>query len=292
MSAAVALSIFPGTEDSEVLEIEVQAYRRVIRRRRYRPSALWLRAGHRDGAAPATADRAGQVRDVGVGQRAAGQISVRSPESSPVAGSGRSWTEHVCGHAGRRLAGAGTAVRAARPGAARKLRSEPHWHADETRWAVFVDSRTRSAIAGTCGCFTRARWFTTCSMSRGRRRWSRRVGRRAARLSQLRPLRGVQEVCAPEPRGRAGLLLGAPAPRLLGAGQRLSRGVAMGDGVGGAIAELYHLNGLRLQAAAAPRRAAAHHADLQQAVQRMANQRDAALADPSSPSRRPRCCRA
>jgi transposase len=33
----LALSLFPGTEDSEVLEIEVQAYRRVIRRRRYRP---------------------------------------------------------------------------------------------------------------------------------------------------------------------------------------------------------------------------------------------------------------
>ena len=29
---------FPGTEDSEVLEVEVKAYRRVLRRRRYRPS--------------------------------------------------------------------------------------------------------------------------------------------------------------------------------------------------------------------------------------------------------------
>ena len=29
---------FPGTEDSEVLEIEVKAYRRIIRRRRYRPT--------------------------------------------------------------------------------------------------------------------------------------------------------------------------------------------------------------------------------------------------------------
>jgi transposase len=29
---------FPGTEDSEVLEIEVKAYRRVLRRRRYRPT--------------------------------------------------------------------------------------------------------------------------------------------------------------------------------------------------------------------------------------------------------------
>ena len=32
-----ALQDFPGTEDCEVIEIEVQAYRRVIRRRRYRP---------------------------------------------------------------------------------------------------------------------------------------------------------------------------------------------------------------------------------------------------------------
>ena len=29
---------FPGTEDNEVLEIEVKAYRRLIRHRRYRPS--------------------------------------------------------------------------------------------------------------------------------------------------------------------------------------------------------------------------------------------------------------
>jgi len=32
------LASFPGTEDSEVLEIEVQAHRRVLRRRRYRPT--------------------------------------------------------------------------------------------------------------------------------------------------------------------------------------------------------------------------------------------------------------
>ena len=33
----LSLGEFPGTEDSQVLEIEVKAYRRVIRRRRYRP---------------------------------------------------------------------------------------------------------------------------------------------------------------------------------------------------------------------------------------------------------------
>ena len=34
----LGLSEFPGTEDSETVELEVKAYRRVIRRRRYRPS--------------------------------------------------------------------------------------------------------------------------------------------------------------------------------------------------------------------------------------------------------------
>lgn len=32
---------FPGTEDSESLEVEVQAYRRVVHRRRYRPTCSW-----------------------------------------------------------------------------------------------------------------------------------------------------------------------------------------------------------------------------------------------------------
>jgi hypothetical protein len=32
---------FPGTEDSIILEIEVRAYRRVVRRRRYRPTCSW-----------------------------------------------------------------------------------------------------------------------------------------------------------------------------------------------------------------------------------------------------------
>jgi transposase len=47
-----------------------------------------------------------------------------------------------------------------------------------------------------------------------------------------------------------------------------------------AIAELYRLNGLRLQARDGSAERAAHHADLQQAVQRMATRRAGALADP------------
>lgn len=36
----LALTPYPGTEDSEVIEIEVKAYRRIIRRKRYEPACL------------------------------------------------------------------------------------------------------------------------------------------------------------------------------------------------------------------------------------------------------------
>ena len=46
------------------------------------------------------------------------------------------------------------------------------------------------------------------------------------------------------------------------------------------IGELYHLNGLRLQAEDGSAERAVRQAELQQAVQRMSDERDAALADP------------
>jgi transposase len=47
-----------------------------------------------------------------------------------------------------------------------------------------------------------------------------------------------------------------------------------------AIGELYHLNGLRLQAEDGSAERAERHVELQQALQRMAQERDVALADP------------
>jgi transposase len=47
-----------------------------------------------------------------------------------------------------------------------------------------------------------------------------------------------------------------------------------------AIGELYHLNGLRLQAQDGSAERAERHAELQQALQRMSDERDVALADP------------
>ena len=281
----LALSVFPGTEDSEVLEIEVQAYRR-----RDPPAALSthlrlrLRAGHRDGAAPGTADRAGQVRHLGVGQRAAGQVPVRPPESSPAAGSGRSWTEHVGGHAGRRLAGAGAAVRAARSGAAATSCAASRTGMPTRRAGrCSSNSRARSAIAGTCGCSTRARWFTTCSMRRARPRWSQAELAGVERgVHQLRPLRGVQEVRAPASRGRAGILLGAPAARLLGCWPTTIPSCRPGPWDGWMpSASCITCNGLRLQATVRQRRA--RHAPRRVAAgacNAWPTQRDGALADP------------
>jgi transposase len=133
------LADFPGTEDSEVVEIEVQVYRRVIRRRRYRPVCTCA-------CLPGivTAPRPAQLIE-----RGKFGVSV--------------WTlvlldKFLYGRPSHRLLAdlADHGLRMA-PGTlagglqqlaplfeplyealAAKLRSQSQWHADETRWLVFV----------------------------------------------------------------------------------------------------------------------------------------------------------
>ena len=130
---------FPGTEDSEVLEIEVKAYRRVIRRQRYRPSCQCAcMPGIVTAPAPCRLIERGKF---GVSVWAAvlldkylyGRPSHRLLQD--------------LGHHGLDMApgtlagGLQTLAPLFEPLAAAmlaKLRSEQHWHADETRWAVFV----------------------------------------------------------------------------------------------------------------------------------------------------------
>ena len=134
------LAVFPGTDDSEVIEIEVRAYRRIIQRRRYRPRC-------RCGCVPGIVAAPAPARLI---ERGKFGISV--------------WLEvlldkFLYGHPSHRLLAAladhglklsaGTltgGLKALAPlfepleqALLAKLRSQGHWHADETRWQVFED---------------------------------------------------------------------------------------------------------------------------------------------------------
>ena len=120
-ACGAALSVFPGTDDSEVLEIDVQAYRRVIRRRRYR-------CGCGCGVLPGIVTAPAPPRLI---ERGKFGISVwvnvlldkflyGRPSHRLLHETGRSRPDDVGGHADRRTARAGAAVRAAGRGAARQ----------------------------------------------------------------------------------------------------------------------------------------------------------------------------
>ncbi|WP_248595471.1 hypothetical protein [Candidatus Accumulibacter phosphatis] len=107
---------FPGTEDSEVLEIEVKAYRRKICRRRYRRTCQCPGArGILTAPPPArlSVDCARQVRSVDLGAPAAVEVLVRPADASASARLVRSPTDALGGNGDRRTAGLGAAVRAA-----------------------------------------------------------------------------------------------------------------------------------------------------------------------------------
>ena len=130
---------FPGTEDSEVLEVEVQAYRRVIRRRRYRPTCS---CGKHPGIV--TAPPAGKVipkSTLGVSiwtEVLLDKFLFYRPTYRLLA----DWKTH----------GLDLALGTLTDGLQRLLplfepvyqaliehnQKQQHWHADETRWLVFI----------------------------------------------------------------------------------------------------------------------------------------------------------
>jgi len=281
-NCGLALSLFPGSEDSEVLEIEVQAYRRVIRRRRYRP-------GCDCGCVPGIVTAPPPARLI---ERGKFGISVWASVLLDKFLYGRpshrllqDLSDHGLNLSPGTLAGG---LHALAPlfepldqALVGKLRSEPHWHADETRWAVFVD------VEGKVG----HRWYLWVFHSRSVVHYVLDESRSAAvveaeltgvdrgfiscdryvaykKFARLHP--GVVLAFCWAHQRRDFLGLGNDYPALW----RWAMGWV------DAIAELYHLNGLRLQARNGSAARAAHHADLQQAVQRMADARNGALADP------------
>lgn len=143
------LDEFPGTEDSEVLEIEVKAYRRLIRRlirrHRYRPTCHC-------GCVPGIVSAPAPCRLI---ERGKFGLSVWAAVLLDKYLYGRPSHRLLqdLGHHGLDMS-SGTltgGLQAVAPMMAvvvdamlGKLRSEQHWHADETRWAVFapVDGKT------------------------------------------------------------------------------------------------------------------------------------------------------
>lgn len=146
----LAFNSFAGTEDAQVLEIEVKAYRRVIHRHRYTPSCqCGCASGIVSAAAPARLINRGKFgisvwTSVLLDKFVYGRPSQRLLQD--LADHGLNMSPGTLAGGLQTIAPLFQALDAALQS---KLRSEPYWHADETRWAVFVN------IAGKVG----HRWY-------------------------------------------------------------------------------------------------------------------------------------
>jgi len=134
------LKLFPGTEDAEILELEVNAYRRVIHRRRYSPVC-------RCGCLPGIVSAPPPARLINRGKFG---ISVWTQVLLDKFAYGRPsqrLVQDLADHDPRMSPGTlAGGLRAIAPlfepieqALMAQLRSEQHLHADETRWAVFAD---------------------------------------------------------------------------------------------------------------------------------------------------------
>lgn len=136
----LAFKEFAGTEDAQVLEIEVKAYRRVIHRHRYAPKCqCGCVSGIVTPPSPARLINRGKFgisvwASVLLDKFAYGRPSQRLLQDL---------ADHGLNMAPGTLAGGLQAIaplfKPLDDALQSKLRTEPYWHADETRWAVFVD---------------------------------------------------------------------------------------------------------------------------------------------------------
>jgi transposase len=278
----LALSLFPGSEDSEVLEIEVQAYRRVIRRRRYRALCEC-------GCVPGIVTAPPPARLIDRGKFGMSVWASVLLDKFLYGRPSHRLLQDLADHglnvsAGTLAGGLQTLAPLFAPldqALLHKLRSEPHWHADETRWPVFVE------LADKVG----HRWYLWVFHSRSVVHYVLDESRSTAVVEV--ELAGVDNGFISCDRYAAYKKFARLNPGIVlafcWAHQRRDFLALANDypavsswamGWVAAIAELYHLNGLRLQASCGSAERAAHHADLQRAVQRMATQREGALADP------------
>ncbi len=276
------LKLFPGTEDAEVLELEVKTYRRVIHRRRYSPVC-------RCGCLPGIVSAPPPARLINRGKFG---ISVWTQVLLDKFAYGRpsqrlvqDLADHDLLMSPGTLAGGLQAIAPLFEPIAQalraRLRSEQHLHADETRWAVFMD------IEGKAG----HRWYLWVFHARSVVHYV---------LDQARSSQVVTDELA----GVKQAILSCDRYSAYKKFARLHPGVVLAycwahqrrdflelahaypacepwafEWVS-AIGELYHLNAVRLHTQPESAERAAAQANLQGAVQRLADRRERALADP------------
>lgn len=278
----LSLRPFPGTEDCEVLEIEVQAWRRVIHRRRYTPTChCGCLSGIVSAPPPARLINRGKYgisvwTHVLLDKFLYGRPSQRLLQDLD---------DHELHMSPGTLAGGLQVIaplfKPLKQAFVAQLRSEQHWHADETRWAVFVNTlgkvgnrwylwvfhastvvhyvldKTRSAQVVTDELLGVQTGVISCDRYSAYKKFAR-----------LNP--GVVLAYCWAHQRRDFLELANSYPALA------PWALEWVDAIGA----LYHLNDLRLQATPDSVERAQAQAALQQGVQRMAKQCDDGLADP------------
>ena len=278
----LGLKPFPGTEDSEVLEIEVQAYRRVIHRKRYVPTC---QCGCLPGivCAPAAPKLIARGKfGISVWTHVLLDKFLYARPSHRLL---QEFERHGLPMSAGTLSGGLQAIAPMlaplKQAFIDKLRSELHWHADETRWAVFMHALYNSGHHWYLWVFhspSVVHYVLDPSRSaqvvidelRGVKSGVISCDRYSAykRFARLNPAVVLAFCWAHQRRDFLELATRHPACEAWA----LKWVSAIGD--------LYHLNGVRLQTPLDSVERGVAQIELEQGMQRMASQRDAALADP------------
>ncbi len=275
---------FPGTEDSELIEIDVKPYRRVIRRRRYRRTCQCPGTpGILTAPAPARLIPRGKYGVSIWVHLLLSKFSYGQPTHRLL----RDWSDYELTLSAGTLTGG---LRALAPlfepleeALLCRLQSENRWHADETRWMVFAETEgkighrwylwvfhcesvvhfvldpTRSAQVPIAELSDSEGGIVICDRYAGYKKLARILGKKI-----------ILAFCWAHQR-RDFIELANAHPDL--SEWALSWVERIGD--------LYHLNCLRLEVRADPVQWAERDERLRQAVAQMASQRETELANPA-----------
>jgi transposase len=282
-SCGLDFADFPGTEDSEVLEIEVKAYRRLIRRRRYRKVCQCAGVpGIITAPSPARLIARGKYGISVWVQLLLSKFLYAQPTHRLLQDLSDSGLNLSAGTLTGGLRAIAPLFKPVEEALLSRLRSETHWHADETRWMVFIETEGKSG----------QRWYLWVFESKSAIHYVLDPRRSAAiPIAELAQTQGgilscdrysaykkfarihttfLLAYCWAHQR-RDFLELANDHPELFGWAFNWVNN----------IGQLYHLNALRLEARFDTVKYAGCDQLLRQAVEKMARNRDVALEEPS-----------